>query len=162
MKLLLNLGRSVIFAAAIFLLLVLIFYCFDWGGARAIIFIGEVREKINPFLFWALFILFGIAILYILWFLFKYITMTILVRLVRVCPYRNFAIWVTGIMAFAYMCYFLYRYWFLGRIHFHIHDTIFGIILAAASIQTCFLLVYGVIVSYEIEEKDNLEAAKST
>jgi hypothetical protein len=154
MKPLLNLLRAVVFTGAIFLLLVFIFYCFALGGIRTTRFIGEVWEKINPVLFWVLFLVFGIAILYILWFLFKYITMFIIVRLTKICPYRRFAVWVTGIISVVFTGIFLYKYWIFGINHLRFQNIIFGIILTAASIQVCFLLIYGVIVSYEIEEEE--------
>ena len=156
MKSLLNPFRAAVFVIAIYYLLKFEFFCFDWFGIKAIIFLGEIKEKINAILFWVLFVLFGIALLVILWYLFKYTSFFIMAFLARICPYRGFASWSTGILSIIYSCVFLYGYWYLGRHSLSFRNFVFGLILTSAAIQLCISLVKGVIVSYEIEDKANL------
>jgi hypothetical protein len=151
MKTLLNFTGTALFVVAIYFLLKFLFFCLDWGGTKGIVFFGEIKEKMNPFWFWLLFAFFGIAILIILWFLFKYISLFIIALLARLCPYKTFAIWATGIMSVAYSCFFLYHYWFLDDPSLGFRDVMFGLILTCVCIQLCISLVDGVILSNKIE-----------
>ncbi len=157
MKPLLNLIRAIIFVIAIYFLLKFVFFCVDWGGIKAMIFFGGIKEKMNPFLFWLLFAFFGIAILSILWFLFKYTSIFVMALLAQICPYKSFASWITRIMSIVYSCYFLYSYWFLSKDSFDFRDVMFGLILTVACIQLCISLVEGVFFSYKIVDKVDLE-----
>jgi len=151
MKTLINLTGTALFVIAIYFLLEFLFFCLGWGGAKGIIFLGDIKEKMNPFWFWVLFAFFGIAILIILWFLFKYISIFIIALLARLCPYQTFAIWATGIMSVVYSFVFLSKYWFLGKESLGFRDVMFGLILTCVCIQLCISLVDGVILSHKIE-----------
>jgi hypothetical protein len=151
MKLFLNVTRTLLFVIAIFFLLELVFFCLDWVGGKSIVFFGDIKEKMYQFWFWALFAFFGIAILIILWFLFKYISIFIIALLARLCPYKSFAAWITGIISIIYSCFFLYRYWFLGNNSLGFRDVMFGLILTCACIQLCISLVDGVILAHKID-----------
>jgi len=150
MKLVSNLTGTALYVTAIYFLLKFVLHFLDLGGVNGIIFFGDIKDKMNLFWFWVLFALFGIAILIILWFLFKYISIFIIALLARLCPYKTFAIWVTGVMSVVYTCLFLYSYWFLNK-ELGFRDVIFGVILTCACIQLCVSLVDGVILSYKIE-----------
>jgi hypothetical protein len=157
LKLLLDSLRAIIFVTAIYFLMDLLFFCFGWGGAKAMIFLGEIKEEMNPFLFWALFIFFGTATLVILWILFKYLSIFVIALLVQICPYRTFAIWITIIIAIIYSCFFLYTYWFLHRSSLSFRDVMFGLILTAACMQLCLSFIRGVYASDEQQDKSYLK-----
>jgi hypothetical protein len=157
MKPLLNIIRAIIFVIAIFFLLKFVFFFFDWGGGKAMVYFGEIKEKMNQFLFWVLFAVFGIIILTILWLVFKYLSILVMALLVLICPYRSFAAWGVGIMSIIYSCFFLYGYWFLGKNSLTFRDVMFGLILICACIQLCVSLVEGVFFSYKIKETTGLE-----
>jgi len=125
-----------------------VFFCLDWGGIKAIIFFGNIKEKMNPFLFWVLFVSFGIAILAILWQLFKYISVFVVAILAPICPYRSFAVGITLIISIIYSCFFLYTYWFLHRNILSFRDVVFGLILTGSCILLCLSFVRAVVVSY--------------
>jgi hypothetical protein len=155
MKPLLNIVRAVIFIIVIYFLLRFVFFFFDWGGGNAMVYLGEIKEKMNQFLFWLLFAFFGIVILIILWLVFKYLSILVMALLVLICPYRSFSAWSVGIMSVIYSCFFLFHYWFLGRHRHHsltFRDVMFGLILICACIQLCVSLVEGVFFSYKIKE----------
>jgi len=151
MKLFLNIAGTALFVIAIYFLLDGVHYFLGLGGIKGIIFFGEIKEKMNAFWFWVFFAFFGLVSLGILWFLFKYLSIFIIALLARLCPYRSFAIWVTGAMSIIYSCFFLYSYWFLNKEGLGFRDIMFGVILTCACIQLCISLVDGVILSYKIE-----------
>jgi hypothetical protein len=157
MKSLLNFLRAIIFIVAIYFLLKFVFFFFDWGGVKAMIFFGEIKEKMNQFLFWVLFSFFGIALLAVLWLLFKYLSILIMALLVLICPYRSFAAWSVGIISIIYSCFFLYGYWFSGKNSLTFRDVMFGLILIGACIQLCVSLIEGVFFSYKVEDTIDLE-----
>jgi len=152
MKPVLNVIRAIIFVIAIYVLLSFIFYFLDLGGLKAMVFFGEIKEKMNQFLFWVLFAFFGIVILCILWLLFKYLSILVMALLVLICPYRSFAAWSVGIISVIYSGFFLYNYWFTGKNSLTFRDVMFGLILICACIQLCVSLIEGVFFSYKIED----------
>jgi len=156
MKSLLNVIRSIIFIVVIHFLLRLVFFGLNWTGAKGIIFFGDIKEKMDPIIFWMLFAFVGIAILSVLWILFKYTSILVMALLVFICPYRKFAYWSVGVMSVFYSLTFLYWYWFLVDRSLDFRDIMFGVILTVACIQLCISLVEGVFFSYRIE--DNIES----
>jgi hypothetical protein len=157
MKPLLNIIRAIIFLIAIYVLLSYAFAFLDWGGVKAMVFFGEIKEKMNQFLFWVLFAVFGIVILIILWLVFKYLSILIMALLVLICPYRDFSAWSVGIISVFYSCFFLYNYWFTGKNSLTFRDVMFGLILICACIQLCVSLVEGVFFSYKVKDTTDLE-----
>jgi hypothetical protein len=157
MKPLLNIIRAIIFIIAIYVLLSLVFLFMGWAGGRSMVFFGEIKEKMNQFLFWVLFAFFGIVILTILWILFKYLSILVMALLVLICPYRNFAAWSVGIISIIYSCFFLHHYWFLGKNSLTFRDVMFGLILICACIQLCVSLVEGVFFSYKVKDTPDLD-----
>ena len=157
MKSLLNVIRAAIFVVAIYCLLKVTFSGLDWTGIKGIILFGDIKDKMNPVLFWMLFTFFGIAILFVLWLLFKYTSILVMALLVFICPYRKFAFWSVGTMSVIYSVSFLYRYWFVVNKDMDFRDVMFGLILTVACIQLCISLIEGVFFSYRIEDKIDLE-----
>jgi len=157
MKSLLNVIRAAIFVVAIYCLLNVTFSGLDWTGIKGIIFFGDIKEKMNPVLFWMLFTFVGLALSFVLWLLFKYTSILIMALLVFICPYRKFAYWSVGIMSVIYSGFFLYDYWILNKTSLDFRGITFGLILTVACVQLCISLIEGVFFSYRIEDKTDSE-----
>lgn len=148
MKTLLNLLRAAVFLVAVYYLLAFFFYVFGWLGINAAILIENWKERMSAFLFWMLFLFIGIAVLSLAWSLFRIAIGFIMAFVGRICPYRKFAVWSTGLMAVLYTSFFLYGFWFLGG-ELRVSTVILGIVLTVLSIQLCLFLVKGILVGYE-------------
>jgi hypothetical protein len=157
MKAVINVIRATAFTVIIFVFLRLVIWGLDRIGIDGIIFLGDLKDQMNPILFWVLFTFFGVAILSVLWLLFKYSSILVMAFLAFICPYRKFAYWSVGILSVYSSGRFLVKYWFLQHKSLDFRDVMFGVILTVACIQLCISLIEGVFYSYKIEDKVDLE-----
>jgi hypothetical protein len=75
--------------------------------------IGSLKSSMNVILFWFLFLLIGIIIFLLLWFVFKLVISKINELLTKICPYPKIGEWFVNLNVLLTLGWFLYNVWWV-------------------------------------------------
>ncbi|MBB6126382.1 Asp23/Gls24 family envelope stress response protein [Mucilaginibacter lappiensis] len=103
--------RAVLFTIIAFISVNIIFWGFNIFIDWLLLGLGYLQTKLSGIFFWGLFFLIGIAIISILWGVFKYLAVLLLALFARLAPSKDYAGWTIMIISFLNACFCIYGFW---------------------------------------------------